>query len=166
MHKIKLKKMQSMKEAAANTAASAKAGMDKTKATVQEKVEKMSAHDPVRKEMATDRKEMRIAEAEANKQVARHQNAVSKEAAKAGAHPQYTTGDTYTHSATGAPGYPTGTHQMSAMPGHGTGQPHGGYVDSSGVARTHPTDTTGHNTRVESVDPNTGTLPPTRGDYM
>ncbi|XP_048226035.1 11 kDa late embryogenesis abundant protein [Ricinus communis] len=154
--------MQSMKETVANVAASAKAGMDKTKATVQEKVDKMSAHDPAQKQMATERKEQRKAEAEWNKQEAREHNAAAKQAAKAGSDAQYTatgggttTGygtESCTHNVTGTPGYPTGTQQMSAMPGHGTGQPYGGHVDSSGLARTDPTglpgDTTGHNPRV------------------
>ncbi|WCJ34004.1 11 kDa late embryogenesis abundant protein [Euphorbia peplus] len=150
--------MQSMKEAAANTAASAKAGMDKTKATVQEKVEKMQAHDPLQKEMATDKKEMRKAEAEANKQEAREQNAASRQAARAGAQPAYTTGgDTYTHSATGAPGYLSGTGQAAGGYVDSSGIRTHGYVDSSGVGRTNqtgmPGDITGHNTQVESVDP-------------
>ncbi|XP_050228831.1 11 kDa late embryogenesis abundant protein-like [Mercurialis annua] len=151
--------MASIKETAANVAASAKAGMDKTKATVQEKVEKMSAHDPVQKQIATDKKEQRKAEAEWNKQEAREHNAAAKQAEKAGAHaPSYTaaaggaptTGyqtQTHTHSVTGAPGqYPTGTHQISGMPGHGTGQPYGGQVDSSGLAGTAPTGLPGHTT--------------------
>ncbi|KAM1306389.1 hypothetical protein ACFX2H_008783 [Malus domestica] len=45
-----------MKEAAANVAASAMSGMEKTKATVQEKVEKMKSSDPVEKDMAAERK--------------------------------------------------------------------------------------------------------------
>ncbi|KAJ0088467.1 hypothetical protein Patl1_32993 [Pistacia atlantica] len=49
--------MQSVKETAANIAASAKAGVEKTKATVQEKVEKMQAHSPMEKAMATEKKE-------------------------------------------------------------------------------------------------------------
>ncbi|KAJ9184692.1 hypothetical protein P3X46_004394 [Hevea brasiliensis] len=157
--------MQSMKETAANAAASAKAGMEKSKATVQEKVEKMSAHDPMQKEMATQKKEQRKAEAELNKQEAREHNAAAKQVAKAGGHANYTTGTpgaaygtephaySHTHSpASGTPGYPMGTQQMSAMPGQGTGQPYGGQVDPMGVERTHPTglpgDTTGHNPRA------------------
>ncbi|XP_050226906.1 11 kDa late embryogenesis abundant protein-like [Mercurialis annua] len=156
--------MASIKETAANVAASAKAGMDKTKATVQEKVDKMSAHDPVQKQMATEKKEHKKAEAELNKQEAREHNAAAKQSEKVSGHaPSYTTAgggattggyekQTHTHSVTGAPGHPTGTHQMSAMPGHGTGQPYGGHVDSSGLERTEPTglpgQTTGHNPRV------------------
>ncbi|KAJ4838138.1 hypothetical protein Tsubulata_037467 [Turnera subulata] len=165
--------MQSMKQGAANVAASAKAGMEKTKATMQEKVDKMSAHDPVEKQMATDKKEQRIAEADLRKQEAREHNAAAKEAAAAtGGRGHFTTGgpgaaygttgttETHTHSATGTPGYPTGTHQMSAMPGHGTGQPLGGYVEE-GVAGTRPSglpgDTTGHNTHVGGTGFGTGT---------
>ncbi|CAL1368887.1 unnamed protein product [Linum trigynum] len=54
--------MQSMKETASNIGASAKGGMEKTKATVQEKIEKASAHDPVQKEMAREKKEERVAD--------------------------------------------------------------------------------------------------------
>ncbi|CAM8887541.1 unnamed protein product [Rhodiola kirilowii] len=63
--------MQSAKEAASNVAASAKAGMDKTKAVVQEKVDKMTAHDPTEKDMATQKKEEKITQVEINKQQAR-----------------------------------------------------------------------------------------------
>ncbi|KAF2307781.1 hypothetical protein GH714_031689 [Hevea brasiliensis] len=113
-----------MKETAANAAASAKAGMEKTKATVEEKVEKMSAHDPMQKEMATQKKEQEQreeAEAELNKQEAREHNAAAKQVAKAGGHANYTTGTpgaaygtephaySHTHSpASGTPGYPWG----------------------------------------------------------
>ncbi|XP_062112217.1 late embryogenesis abundant protein 46 [Humulus lupulus] len=149
--------MESAKESAANVAASAKSGMDKTKATVQEKVEKMKAHHPLEKEMATDRKDQRIAEAELNKREAREQNAAAKEAAKtginAGGHTGHTatgTGTT-TYSATGATGQPTGIHQMSALPGHGIGQPAGHVTE--GTVGTHPIGTntgtgrtTAHNT--------------------
>ncbi|GFY99814.1 late embryogenesis abundant 4-5 [Actinidia rufa] len=71
----------SAKETAANVAASAKAGMDKTKATMQEKVERMTAHDPMQKEMATERKEGKIHQAEYNKQEARENNAAARHAA-------------------------------------------------------------------------------------
>ncbi|KAL5806213.1 hypothetical protein ACOSQ3_029126 [Xanthoceras sorbifolium] len=149
--------MQSMKDTAANIAASAKAGMEKTKATVQEKVEKMKANDPIEKEMATERKEERIEQAEINKREAR-----------GGQHPSHTstgTGGAYTesgpgsgygttgtgnrtasYSTSGAYGYPTGAQQMSALPGHGTGQPTGQVIE--GVAVSHPigiNSGTGHN---------------------
>ncbi|CAI0403732.1 unnamed protein product [Linum tenue] len=169
--------MQSMKETASNIGASAKAGMEKTKATVQEKIEKASAHDPVQKEMAREKKEQRVAEAEAMKHSTKAHNAAAKQGEQlTGGHGNYSTGGTggtgygtigdygttgaYSHSATGQPGYPTGTHQMSAMPGHGTGQPIGGHVDE-GVARSHPSglpgEQTGHNTRVGGTG--TGHLP-------
>ncbi|XP_011033219.1 PREDICTED: 18 kDa seed maturation protein [Populus euphratica] len=163
--------MQGMKETAANVAASAKAGMEKTKASVQEKVEKMSAHDPVQKEMAREKKQERMTQAELDKQEAKQHNAASKHAASATGGQGHCTGegtggymtighDSHTHSATGVTGYPMGTHQMSAMPGHGTGQPYGGQVEE-GVVRTHPGglpgDTTGHNTRAGGAAFGTGT---------
>ncbi|CAK7342350.1 unnamed protein product [Dovyalis caffra] len=159
-----------MKETAANTAASAKAGMEKTKAAMQEKVEKMSAHDPVQKQMASEKKQERMTQAELDKLEAKQHNAASRQAGTAtGRHGQYTaegTGaymtsgqDAHTHSATGVPSHPTGTHQMSAMPGRGTGQPYGGQLEE-GVTRTHPSglpgDTTGHNTRAGGTGYGTG----------
>ncbi|KAJ9695527.1 hypothetical protein PVL29_010820 [Vitis rotundifolia] len=94
--------MQSVKEKAANVAASAKAGMEKTKATVQEKVEKLTAHGEMEKQIATQKKEEKKAEAEIKKQEAYENNAAGT-----------------TSAATGVPGRPTGPHPMSALPGHG-----------------------------------------------
>ncbi|XP_038883398.1 11 kDa late embryogenesis abundant protein [Benincasa hispida] len=133
------KAVESMKESAANVAASAKAGMDKTKATVQEKMEKVTAHDPLAKEIAEEKKQAKIHEAELNKQEAREHNAAVRQAATAaagthGTHP--TTHPTATYSTSGAHGYTTGTQQMSALPGHGTGQPTGPFVE--GVVGAHP----------------------------
>ncbi|XP_058073410.1 18 kDa seed maturation protein-like [Magnolia sinica] len=111
----------SMKETAGNIATSAKAGMDKTKATVQGKAEKTTSHDPLEKQMAEERKEEKITQAEINKLQAKEQNAAAKESARAGQ---------------------TGTvtlHPTAALPGHGTGQPHGQVT--SGVVGSHPTAT-------------------------
>ncbi|KAH9673927.1 Late embryogenesis abundant protein 46 [Citrus sinensis] len=135
--------MQSMKESAANVAASAKAGMEKTKATAQEKVDKMKAHDPVEKEMATEKKEERRMQAELEKQEAREHNAAAKQATGGLG---YTTADSYSHSTTGMHGRPTGGQQMSALAGHGTGQPAGQMTE--GVVGSHPMGVntgTGHN---------------------
>ncbi|XP_039004209.1 late embryogenesis abundant protein D-113-like [Hibiscus syriacus] len=63
--------MQSMKGAAA----SAKAGMEKAKASMQEKVDQMKTSDPIEKERARERKEYRQEDAEMRKQEARHHNA-------------------------------------------------------------------------------------------
>ncbi|GAU37530.1 hypothetical protein TSUD_21360 [Trifolium subterraneum] len=73
------KAVENMKETAANISASAKSGMEKTKATVQEKSEKIAASNPMEKEMATEKKEERINQAEAEKQQAREHNAATKE---------------------------------------------------------------------------------------
>ncbi|KAM7500255.1 hypothetical protein LguiA_024669 [Lonicera macranthoides] len=65
-------------ETAANIAASAKSGLDKTMAVVEEKVEKMTGTgNATAYEMATQRKEMRINLAELNKQEAYQQNAAA-----------------------------------------------------------------------------------------
>nr|GEY44611.1 18 kDa seed maturation protein-like [Tanacetum cinerariifolium] len=69
--------MQSVKETAANIAASALSGMEKTKAVLEEKVEKISTSDPIEKDMATLRKEDRIRLAELRKQEAYTQNAAA-----------------------------------------------------------------------------------------
>ncbi|KAA8518263.1 hypothetical protein F0562_015854 [Nyssa sinensis] len=115
----------SVKETAANTATSAKAGMDKTKATMQEKAEKMSTRDPLQKEMATQKKEEKIDQAELNKQEARAHNAASRQAVSAGG--------THTYSTTGATGHP------SAMTGPGAGQPTAQVTES--VVGSQPTGT-------------------------
>ncbi|KAL5545468.1 hypothetical protein UlMin_005155 [Ulmus minor] len=140
--------MESTKEAAANVGASAMSGLEKTKATLQEKVEKVKAHDPVEKQMATERKEDKIDVAELNKQEAFHRNAAVKDYSTTG-HPFAGTG-TATHSTTGATGHPTGTHQMSAMPGHGTGQPMGRVVE--GVVGSHPVGTNTGTRRTTTAD--------------
>ncbi|XP_054804324.1 18 kDa seed maturation protein [Prosopis cineraria] len=138
---------ESMKEKAANIGASAKSGMEKTKATVQEKKDRMTAHDPTEKEMATERKEERMRQAELDKREARGHNVASKQAATVapGGHGgNYTTG-TGTGAgttATGAYGHPMAGQQMSAMPGHGTGQPTGGHVvEDVDEVRSHNTNT-------------------------
>ncbi|XP_075639272.1 11 kDa late embryogenesis abundant protein [Castanea sativa] len=147
----------SVKETVANVAASAKSGMEKTKATVQEKVERMTARDPLQKELATEKKEERKTQAELEKQQARQHNAAAKqmESTPAGGHTGYTTttGAGGPTSATYG-GHTTGTHHMSAMPGHGTGQGKQGQV----THESHPIAigtrrTTTHNTSVEENNP-------------
>ncbi|CAI9765683.1 unnamed protein product [Fraxinus pennsylvanica] len=138
--------MQSMKETAANVAASAKSGMEKTKAVVQEKMERMTANNPTEKQMATEKKEEKIDQAEHHKQEAREKNAASSQVANAGA--------THSYSTTGETGQPTGSYQMSALPGHGSGQPMGQVTES--IIKSHPIGTatgtgrptTAHNTHV------------------
>ncbi|EYU39929.1 hypothetical protein ABFS82_10G171100 [Erythranthe guttata] len=76
--------MQSAKETASNVAASAKAGMEKTKATMQEKGERMTTRDPLQKELATEKKDERKYGAELEKQEAREHNAAAKQAASGG----------------------------------------------------------------------------------
>ncbi|XP_051186606.1 18 kDa seed maturation protein [Lolium perenne] len=71
------------KEAVANVGASAWAGKEKTKAVVQEKVDKVKAHDPAAKASAEAKKQERIQEVEAVKQDAMRQNAAAKEHATA-----------------------------------------------------------------------------------
>ncbi|KHN07426.1 18 kDa seed maturation protein [Glycine soja] len=72
---------ESIKETAANIGASAKAGMEKTKATVQEKAERMTARDPMQKELATQKKEAKMSQAELDKQAARQHNTAAKQSA-------------------------------------------------------------------------------------
>ncbi|XP_076894427.1 11 kDa late embryogenesis abundant protein-like [Bidens hawaiensis] len=93
----------SVKESVSNMAASAKAGMEKTKATLQEKGEKMTAHDPMQKEMAREKKEERKHEAEYEKQAAKEHNAAQRAAGTMG-----TGTGTHTYTTT-ARGRHTGT---------------------------------------------------------
>ncbi|XP_011075146.1 late embryogenesis abundant protein 46-like [Sesamum indicum] len=90
--------MQSMKETVSNVTASAKSGVAKTKATIQEKVDKMGAHSPTEKAMATERKEQRIFQADLNKVEAVEENATATHAA--------TAADDHSHPATGGTDHP------------------------------------------------------------
>ena len=74
------KAVESVKETASNIAASAKSGMDKTKATAQEKVDKMRADDDYDKALASEKKQDRVTEAELRKQQAMSHNAAEKDA--------------------------------------------------------------------------------------
>ncbi|KAJ6749709.1 hypothetical protein OIU85_000354 [Salix viminalis] len=128
--------MQGLKDTAANIAASAVSGMEKTKATVQEKVENMTTNDPEQREMARERKEERITQAELDKQDAKQYRAAESK---------------YSASATGGQGYY----------GHGTGQQYGGQ-EEEGVVSTYPgglpgDSTTRRNTRAGGTAFRTGT---------
>lgn len=116
------------------------------------KAEKMKTRDPVVKEMATQKKEGRINQAEMQKREAMEHNAAMKQSAGAGTGTGLGLG-TATHSTTGHVGHGTGTHQMSALPGHGTGQPTGRVVEGTAVTdpigkNTGTGRTTAHNSRV------------------
>ncbi|CAK8543351.1 unnamed protein product [Lathyrus sativus] len=153
---------ETIKETAANIGASAKSGMEKTKATVQEKTEKMSARDPIQKETATHKKEAKKNQAELDKQMAREHNAAVKESTTAAqmgqAHHNTGTGTTTypttgahqagTYSTTGNYGQPTGTHEMSAMPGHHSDHVTQGVVGSHTIGTHRDGTATAHNTRV------------------
>ncbi|KAJ3698334.1 hypothetical protein LUZ61_002039 [Rhynchospora tenuis] len=106
--------MELVKEKAANVGASATAGMEKTKATVNEKVEKMSVQHPAEKQMAEHKKEVRIQEAEAAKQQAMEHNSAVREHARS----------THYHPSQG----PAGIRH---------GRPIGGH-EEEGVAHAHP----------------------------
>ncbi|CAN0879058.1 11 kDa late embryogenesis abundant protein [Linum grandiflorum] len=54
--------------------------MDKTKAVAQEQVDKVAAHDPMAKEMAREKKDARVAQAEATKREAKTHNAAERQA--------------------------------------------------------------------------------------
>ena len=72
--------METAKQKAADAAASAKAGAEKAKATVSEKMDKMRGHDQVDKDIATHKKEERQEEAELRKQQAHAHNEAQKQA--------------------------------------------------------------------------------------
>ncbi|KAK6149213.1 hypothetical protein DH2020_016738 [Rehmannia glutinosa] len=114
--------MQSAKETAANIAASAKAVMEKTKATMQEKAEKMTTRDPLQKEMATEKKEERIHGAERQKQEARAHNVATKQAAAAAG------GGTFGHDYATGGEYSTGTAHPTT----------GGYSADRAVRQDYP----------------------------
>ncbi|XP_073277487.1 uncharacterized protein [Primulina huaijiensis] len=112
--------MQAAKETAANVAASARAGMEKTKATVLEKAEQAKTRDPMMKDMATQKKEVKIQEAEREKQGAIQQNRAARHEVPAGGYGGFT--------AIGGANTGTGPHHHHpAAPGHTAGGPiHGG----------------------------------------
>lgn len=91
----------------------------------------MSAHDPMQKDMATEKKVDRINHAEMEKQEAREHNAAAKQSTKAGhvTDAQYTTTATdqnvAAYSTTGGHGvgHPMGFNQMSTTHEHGVGHP-------------------------------------------
>lgn len=97
----------------------------------------MKTRDPVEKEMATHKKDVKMTQAELDKQAAREHNAAVKQS-----------------TTEGQMGHTTGAHPMSALPGHGTGHPMGHTTE--GVVGSHPIGTnrgpdgtaTAHNTRV------------------
>ncbi|XP_010928814.1 late embryogenesis abundant protein 46 [Elaeis guineensis] len=121
--------MASVKETASNIAASAKSGMEKTKATLEEKVEKMTAHHPAEKEMAEEKKQDKIREAEIAKRETKEQNAAAREQARAG----HTGGPiTTAHPSAAAAG-----HHTTGAPGQVAGDPTGGHV-ISGTVESHP----------------------------
>jgi len=70
--------MEGMKEKASNAAASAKAGAEKAKATMGEKVDRMKAGSELEKDMATQQKEERKSDAELRKEEAHAHNAQQK----------------------------------------------------------------------------------------
>nr|AAG37453.1 seed maturation protein LEA 4 [Glycine tomentella] len=108
---------ESIKETAANIGASAKAGMEKTKATVQEKAERMTARDPMRKELATQKKDAKMSQAELDKQAARQHNTAARQAATAGHMGQgHRTPGTATYSTTGNTDNPWGPIRRQLCP--------------------------------------------------
>ncbi|XP_052166253.1 11 kDa late embryogenesis abundant protein [Oryza glaberrima] len=113
--------MQSTKEAAANVGASARAGMDKSRAAVQGQVEKATARNAADEDAAEVRRQERVQAAEEEKQHAMAANAAAKERATGGA-------GAY-HPSQGAPG----VDPRAA-------QPTGGHVQD-GVAESRPVGT-------------------------
>ncbi|GAA0171829.1 hypothetical protein LIER_41230 [Lithospermum erythrorhizon] len=97
--------MQSAKDAAA----AAKSGLEKTKASLQEKGEKMTTRDPLKKDLATDKKEQRKDEAELRKQAEYDRNEAEKLAKQAGTGHHTTTTGTTGLGGTGAGRYDTGS---------------------------------------------------------
>ncbi|KAG8047029.1 hypothetical protein GUJ93_ZPchr0008g13960 [Zizania palustris] len=113
--------MESTKEAAANVGASARAGMDKTRAAVQGQVEKATAHNASEKAAAEVRRQQRVQAAEEEKQHAMRANAAAKERATGGPGAPY-----HRPSSQGAPG--VDAHHQA-----GHHQPTGGHVEAGVV---------------------------------
>ncbi|XP_009779119.1 protein LE25 [Nicotiana tabacum] len=113
--------MQGAKEKAANAAASAKSGMGKTKATIEEKAERMTTRDPLKKEMATEKKDERKTAAELSKREANDQNAAARDGGALG----YTT--------TGAPEYSTTAYDPTEDVTGGGGPVRSGHPTSAGT---------------------------------
>jgi len=127
----------------------------------------MSANEPMQKEMATEKKEERIHQAEMEKQEARDHNAKMSASAAGhvteGEHPHTTTGPA-SQTATGystigdyGSGQPLATDHSSTIPGHGHG-------NEEVVMGSHPIETnTGvggttkaHSVRVHGTSPGSG----------
>lgn len=131
----------------------------------------MTAHNPMEKERATEKKQEKINQSEMSKQAAIHNNEAAhqhKVQGSTGVVHYTASGETASSSINGLPGQSTGMHQMSAMPGHGIGQPMTQVTE--GTMGTHPIGvkrrgavgnttggTTTHNTRVEGHAPSYGT---------
>ncbi|XP_058771330.1 18 kDa seed maturation protein-like [Vicia villosa] len=147
------KAVETIKETAANIGASAKSGLEKTKATVQEKGEIMSASDPVQKEMATEKKEERINQAEMQKREAREYNAAVKmcHVTEGYTGPTIETAAGYSIIGDYGSGQPMATDNVSTIPGIGLGL-------GADVMGSHPIetntgmDTTTAEARVVHVD--------------
>ncbi|KAK0584118.1 hypothetical protein LWI29_007842 [Acer saccharum] len=103
---------ESVKESAANAAATAKASMEKAKAVAQEKAERMKTRNPTEKEAATMKKEQKQTQAQLNQEQAHLHNEDAKRMAQSSAHPGYKTRGT-TAAATDAP--LTGSEEFSAF---------------------------------------------------
>ncbi|KAL1532085.1 11 kDa late embryogenesis abundant protein-like [Salvia divinorum] len=116
-------------QSAKDIAASAKAGMEKTRATLQEKGERMTASDPLQKEMATEKKEAKIHEAERRKhEERRHNAAVADHAGVLGGHDHHTVGGVL------------GGHDQH----HAGGGVLGGHKHTTGAGLGHPAAGTDH----------------------
>ncbi|XP_009614717.1 protein LE25-like [Nicotiana tabacum] len=112
--------MQGVNEKTANAAASAKSGMEKTKAAIEEKAERITTRDPLKKEMATEKKDDRKTAAELNKREAKDQNAATRDSGAQG----YTT--------TGVPEYSTTAYDPTEDVTGGGGPMRSGHPTSAG----------------------------------
>ncbi|KAH0459243.1 hypothetical protein IEQ34_012057 [Dendrobium chrysotoxum] len=112
--------MEAAKEKILNIGATAKAGMDKTKATAEEKIERMKTRDPLQKEVAEGRKLEKIHQAELAKQQAYKENAIQKGEGEGEGE-----GETEAHHVgaghqTGLGGHHAGVGHQTGLAGHRT----------------------------------------------
>ncbi|XP_020579000.1 protein LE25-like isoform X1 [Phalaenopsis equestris] len=131
--------MEAAKEKISNVAASATAGMDKSKAVAAEKAEKLKTRDPLQKEAAEERKHEKISQAELDKQQAYKENAIKKGEAH----------HTGVGHATGLGGHHAGVGDETGLGGHHTGVGHETGLGGHHIGVGHPEGLVGHQTGVE-----------------
>ncbi|PKU63653.1 11 kDa late embryogenesis abundant protein-like [Dendrobium catenatum] len=144
--------MEAGKEKVLNIGATAKAGMDKTKATAEEKIERMKTRDPLQKEVAEGRKLEKIHQAELAKQQAYKENAIQKGEGEGEAH------HIGAGHQTGLVGHHAGVGHQTGLGGHRTAVGHKTGLDepTNGGTGFHRTDAPIADTKIIQTVQETG----------